>query len=173
MEEPSDWNHSLVLELRRLAGVALASERRDHTLQPTALVNEAYLVLQRQRNLEDASRSTFLAAAAKTIRRILVDHARKRNSLKRGGGQARVALSMVAAESTNQIDVLVLNDALEALAVQSSRAADIVEMRFFGGMTNEEVAENLGVSLRTVLNDWKFSKAWLYRKMAESRSEEL
>ena len=167
-----DWDQSLLTEFRRLAGAAMAGERPDHTLQPTALVNEAYLVLNRQRNIDIHDRSQFLAAASTTIRRILVDHARKRNAEKRGGlAGKRIPLHVSLAGYANDVDVLSINDALDALAKNSERAARVVELRFFGGMTGEEIADTLGVSLRTVNNDWAFSKAWLYREMAGKGGE--
>lgn len=167
-----DWNQSIVNELRRLAGAAMRAERAEHTLQPTALVNEAYMVLQRQNNVHVADRSIFMAAAATTIRRILVDHARRRRTEKRGGPDAKREQLLVSMMGEKQnLDLLGLHDALNALAEQSERAAKVVELRFFGGLTGEEIAEHLDVSLRTVNNDWKFSKAWLYRHLADNADE--
>lgn len=167
-----EWDQSLLVELRRLASIAMANERVDHTLQPTALVNEAYVILQRQRNVDASERASFLAAAATTIRRILVDHARRRDAAKRGGANAqRIPLHVSIPTDANDIDVLAIHDALESLARLSERAAQVVEMKFFGGMTGAEVAEQLGISLRTVNNDWDFAKAWLYRELGSWQSE--
>lgn len=167
MANNQDWNESLVSELHRLAEIAMARERKDHSLQPTAIVNEAYLVLRRQGNLAEASRPQFLAAAAKTIHRLLVDHARRRGAQKRGAAAVEpLPLQISVVDQAQEIEVLALHESLEALAKESDRAARVVELRFFGGMTGEEIADVLGISLRTVNNDWKFSKAWLYRRMA-------
>lgn len=162
-----EWNESILMELRRLASAAMAGERPDHSMQPTALVNEAYLILSRQHNVDIGDRPRFLAAASTTIRRILVDHARRRRAEKRGGlaGQ-KMPLHVSLAGYSNNVDILSVHEALNALSEHSERAARAVELRFFGGMTGEEIAAMLGVSLRTVNNDWKFSKAWLYRRMA-------
>lgn len=166
--KPDDWNESIVAELKRLAGAAMKNERVSHTLQPTALVNEAFLVLRRQENIDVNNRPEFAAAAANSLRRILVDHARGKRAEKRGGpDRKQVALEIsLAAESEKKIDILALHEALEELTDQSERAAKVVELRFFGGMTGEEISELLEVSLRTVNNDWKFAKAWLYRRMS-------
>ena len=168
-----DWNESIVNELRRLAGAAMRAERAEHTLQPTALVNEAYMVLQRQNNIDLGERSVFMAAAATTIRRILVDHARRRRAEKRGGPDAKRKQLLVSMMGDNKqdLDVLDLHDAMNALAEQSERAAKVVELRFFGGLTGEEIAEHLDVSLRTVNNDWKFSKAWLYKHLDDGSTD--
>ncbi len=166
-----DWSDSLVGELRRLAEIAMSHERVDHTLQPTALLNEAYLVLARQHNLGDADREAFLAAAATTIRRILVDHARRHNSKKRGGDFQRIPLQVSLPDYANDFDLLGVHEALTALAGHSERAARIVELRFFGGLTGEETARALDVSLRTVNNDWSFAKAWLYRRLGNLKAE--
>lgn len=166
MTQRDEWQSSIVGELRRLAGAAMQQERQEHTLQPTALVNEAFLVLQRQQNLRMEDKSQFMAAASNTIRRILVDHARVRAAKKRGGPDAkRIPLNITLPGEERQLDILDLNDALEELAKKNERAAQIVEYRFFGGMTGQEIADELGVSIRTVNNDWKFSKAWLYMQM--------
>lgn len=172
IKSESDWNDSLVAEIRRLAEIAMANERPDHTLQPTALINEAFMRLHDQRNIAGADRETVLAAAAVAIRRILVDHARRRNAEKRGGGNRRIPLHVSIADYANDLDVLGIHEALEALATHSERAAKIVELRFFGGMTGEQTARALGVSLRTVNNDWSFAKAWLYRELNQQPAEE-
>jgi len=165
------WNQPLYDELHRLAQRALARETPGHSLQPTLLVNDAYLRLQKQQNLSPDDRSMMLAAGANIIRRLLVDYARQRKSLKRGGQTGRgIPLHISVAEDANRIDVLELNDALEAFSKIMPRAAEVVELKFFGGMTGDEIAAQLGISLRSVNNDWKFAKAWLYRELG-SHSE--
>ncbi|HWE03672.1 MAG TPA: ECF-type sigma factor [Tepidisphaeraceae bacterium] len=152
--------------LREIAAKQLARERPDHTLQPTALVNEAYLRLCEQKNLEAANRSIFLAAAAETIRRVLIDYARKRQGLKRGGDKERVSLSIAAPmQDEPPVDLLDLNDAMEKLKRKSDRMYRVVVHRYFAGLTMGEIAETLGVGLRTVEDDWAFAKAWLRREL--------
>jgi len=150
-------------ELHRLAASYLSRERPDHTLQATALVNEAYLRLINQRRVDWRNRAQFLGLAANTMRRILVNHARDRAVAKRGGAQERVSLSFaeIAAEPPD-VDLITLEDALERLAVQDARKARVVELRFFGGLAMEEIAEVIGVSKATVEREWAFAKAWLY-----------
>ena len=173
MQEQDAWNRSIVLELRRLAERAMAGERAGHSLQPTALINEAWLILKRQRNLDLNDRPAFLAAAACTVRRILVDHARRRNAEKRGGQMVRQnPLHITLADYANDVDFVGIHEALDELSRHSERAARIVELRFFGGMTGEEIASEIGISLRTVNNDWKFAKAWLYRQLNNESAEE-
>ena len=157
----------LQAELRQIAGSELREERRDHTLQPTALVNEAFLRLARQHNLVGASKGAFLAAAAQTMRRILVDHARARQADKRGNRWIRISLSdLDPREDNTDIEILALNDALEALRQNSERMASVVELRYFGGLTVAETAASIGVSVRAVADDWAFARAWLKRAMA-------
>ncbi|MEQ8788437.1 MAG: ECF-type sigma factor [Pirellulaceae bacterium] len=165
----SDWNQSIYDQLHRLAEKALTRERAGHSLQPTLLVHDAYLRLQEQRNLNSADRSLVLAAGATIIRRLLIDYARRRRRQKRGGPGGRgIPLHVSVPDDAKGLDVLELNDALEALAKELPRAARIVELKFFGGLTGEEIAQQLGISLRTVNNDWKFAKAWLYRELGPS-----
>tara|TARA_R110002072_G_scaffold13481_1_gene56623 strand:- start:42555 stop:43097 length:543 start_codon:yes stop_codon:yes gene_type:complete len=165
-DQSAHWNQSIYDQLHGLAEKALSRERAGHSLQPTLLVNDAYLRLQEQENLDSANRSLMLAAGATIIRRLLVDYARGRKRLKRGGNDGRgIPLHISVADDAKGLDVLELNDALEALASEMPRAARIVELKFFGGLTGEEVAAQLDVSLRTVNNDWKFAKAWLYRQL--------
>jgi RNA polymerase sigma factor (TIGR02999 family) len=153
-------------ELHRLASSYLARERPDHTLQPTALVHEAYLRLVPQRGVDWGNRAQFLGVAAGMMRRILVNHARDRAAGKRGGGRRRVSLSHVelpaAGGEAPDIDLIVLEDALVRLAALDERKAKVVELRFFGGLTMSEVAEVLGISLATVEREWSFSRAWLF-----------
>jgi RNA polymerase sigma factor (TIGR02999 family) len=153
-------------ELRRLAHRYMRQERRDHTLQTTALINEAYLRLIDVNRIEWRSRAHFIAVAAQTMRRILVEFARQRNRQKRGGGAVRVALdeaSEVARE--RDTDVVALSDALGTLASFDPRMSRVVELRFFGGLTVEEAAAVLDVSPETVMRDWKTAKVWLLREL--------
>lgn len=164
--EAADWNQSIYDQLHILAEKALRQERSGHSLQPTLLVNDAYLRLCDQHNLDPDDRSVMLAAGATIIRRLLVDYARGRKRLKRGGQKGRgIPLHISVADDANGLDVLELSDALDTLASEMPRAARIVELKFFGGLTGEEIAQQLDVSLRTVNNDWKFAKAWLYREL--------
>jgi RNA polymerase sigma factor (TIGR02999 family) len=156
-------------ELRRLAASALRRERPDHTLQPTALVHEAYLRLADEPDARWESRAHFLAVAAQAMRRILVDHARGRNALKRGQGEPHQPLDGVEVEavgSLTTIDLLALDDALGRLASLDPRQARVVELRFFGGLTIEETAAVTGLSERTVKREWQMARAWLRREMA-------
>lgn len=154
-------------ELRRLARSYLAHESPGHTLQGTALVHEAYMRLVRQDSIEWQNRAHFFGIAAQTMRRILVEHARRRNAEKRGGGMARVSVEENEAVSFGtDIDILVLDAALEELGQLDPRRAKVVEMRFFGGLTEGEIATVLEVSEATVRRDWTLAKAWLYRKIS-------
>lgn len=156
-------------ELRRLAANALQSERRDHTLQPTALVHEAYLRLASEPEPRWENRAHFLAVAARAMRRILVDHARSRNAQKRGSGGARIALEDIESSLVDpgqDVDLLALDEALLRLTELDPRQAQIVELRFFGGLTVEETAVTVGASARTVKRDWQMSRAWLKREIA-------
>jgi RNA polymerase sigma factor (TIGR02999 family) len=149
-------------ELRRRAAHYLRRERRGHTLQPTALVNEAYLRLFRADELEWNDRAHFLAAMAQQMRRILVDYARARNAHKRPGAQVRVEFQDVAdVQHSQPIDLLAIDQALTHLAAADPRASRVVELRFFGGLMETETAEVLGISIATVKRDWLFAKAWL------------
>jgi len=149
-------------ELRGLAARALSRERGDHTLQPTALVHEAWLKLVDQRQREWKNRSHFLAIAATAMRRILVHHAEAARAQKRGGGSARVEVTDVTGlGTTDRLDLLALDEALEDLARRDERKAKVVEMRFFAGLSEEEVALALGVTTRTIERDWKMARAWL------------
>lgn len=156
-------------ELRRLAGNYLRQERSDHTLQPTALVNEAYLKMVDIDRISWQNKAHFVAVAANQMRRILVDHARRRNAFKRGGEFHILTLNdeidKAADETTELIE---LDDALTELAKMDALKAQIVEMRYFGGLTMDEVAEVLGVSVITVKRHWKMTKAWLYGRLAKN-----
>jgi RNA polymerase sigma factor (TIGR02999 family) len=152
-------------ELRRLARARLRSERRGHLLQTTALVNEAYLKLVDQRQVQWQNRSHFFAIAAQLMRRILVDHARRQAAVKRGGGADPVTLSDLPEWPASRIDVLAIDAALRRLAEFDPRQSRIVELRVFGGLTAEETAEVLEISPRTVRREWTLAKAWLYRQI--------
>jgi RNA polymerase sigma factor (TIGR02999 family) len=157
-------------ELRRLARGYMARERRDHTLQTTALVNEAFVRLVDARQVDWKGRSHFLGIAARLMRRVLVDHARARDFQKRGGGQQRVDLDEnLAVTATIDVDIVALDLALDALAAVDPRKSRVVEMRFFGGLTFEEAAEALQVSLDTVKRDWRLAKLWLLRELEATR----
>src|SRR6185312_8184446 len=160
-------------EFRALARHYLGQERANHTLQPTALVHEAYMKLVDQTRVDWQGKSHFFAVAAQAMRRILVDHARSRQREKRGGGRARVILDeAVALSPQKDEDVLALDEALERLAKLDPRQAKVVELRFFGGLNVEEVAEALGVSKRTVEGDWTFARAWLSRELRGADASE-
>lgn len=152
-------------ELRRLAGHYLRRERTGHSLQATALVNEAYLRLVDYKRMRWENRAHFFAVSAQLMRRILVDHARRHN-LKRGGGVQHVALEDTAVLGAGRHEnLVVLDDALQALARIDPRKAQVVELRFFGGLSVEETAEVLKVSPVTVMRDWSTARTWLYREM--------
>jgi RNA polymerase sigma factor (TIGR02999 family) len=153
-------------ELRRLAWRQMAGERPGHTLQPTALVNEAYLRLVNLKEMQWQNRAHFFAMGARLMRRILVDFARSRGYQKRGGGAKQVSFTEALEVAEGQpTDVVALNDALEALADVDERKSRVVELRFFGGLSVEETAEVLNVSRETVKRDWKFAKMWLLRHL--------
>jgi len=155
-------------ELRRLARRQMAGERPGHTLQPTALVNEAYLRLINLKQMQWQNRAHFFAMGARLMRRILVDFARSRGYQKRGGGAKQVSFTEALDVAGDQAtDVVALNDALEALADVDERKSRVVELRFFGGMSVEETAEVLNVSRETIKRDWKFAKMWLLRQLCK------
>lgn len=154
-------------ELHRLATRYMRGERPGHTLQPTALVNEAYLRLVDVAHVRWQNRAHFLAVAARMMRRILVDQARAKGYQKRGGHAPQVPLDDIeVAAPAPAADLVALHDALEALAREDARKGQVVELRYFGGLTVEETAEVLAVSPETVMRDWKFAKAWLLRELA-------
>jgi RNA polymerase sigma factor (TIGR02999 family) len=153
-------------ELRRLARGYMARERQGHTLQTTALVNEAFLRLTDARHIRWQDRAHFLGISARLMRRVLVDHARARGYRKRGGGAQRVTLDEALVASPDPgLDVLALDRALEALAEVDDRMSKVVELRFFGGLSVEETAEALHVSPDTVKRDWRLAKLWLLREL--------
>jgi RNA polymerase sigma factor (TIGR02999 family) len=150
-------------ELRRIAVGYMARERPEHTLQPTALVHEAYLRLVDQQRVDWRNRAQFVGLAAVMMRRILVNHARDRVAVKRGGDAVRVSLSLAAdAFPRPDPDLIALHEALERLTMIDARKGQIVELKFFGGLTAAEIASVLNVSLATVERDWSFARAWLY-----------
>ena len=153
-------------ELRRLAGQQLRREPDGHTLSPTALVHEAYMRLADYSHVEWTGRAHFMAAASTAMRRILVDHARGHRSAKRGGALQRVSLDDVELGAEDRAELLVaLDEALDRLKALDGRQAQVVECRFFGGMTEEETAEALGIGLRTAKRDWAKAKSWLHREL--------
>jgi RNA polymerase sigma factor (TIGR02999 family) len=157
-------------ELRRLAHRQLRGERTNHTLQTAELVHETYLRLVDSNRVNWQNRAHFLAVAAQSMRRILVDAARSRQSLKRGGDHTRVELDAeLTIAGASSVDVVALDDALEALASADPRRSRVVELRFFGGLSVEETAEVLEVSAETVMRDWKVAKAWLFKQLHPAR----
>jgi RNA polymerase sigma factor (TIGR02999 family) len=158
-------------ELRRVAGRYLKRERKNHTLQPTALVHEAWLKLQNERNPNWQGRTHGLALGAQAMRRLLVDHGRHQKREKRGAGVQPIALDdILKANTTGGVpieDLLTLEDALTRLEAVDARAAQVVSLRFFSGMTSQEVAEYLQVSVRTVESDWTHARAWLKRELSQ------
>jgi len=180
MSTPPDPGHELQQtmygELRRVAARYLRRERRNHTLQPTALVHEAWMRLQNQRDAQWQGRTHVLAVGAQAMRRLLVDHGRHQKRDKRGGGASPLALDDVlnaaAAGGAPVEDLLTVEAALTRLETIDPRAAQVVSLRFFAGMSNPEIATHLGVSVRTVEGDWSHARAWLKRELAHSREPE-
>ena len=159
-------------ELRRLAARHLVRERAGHTLEVTALVNEAYLRLIDQKRMRWQNKAHFLAIAAQMMRRILVDYARTRHYAKRGGGTPNISLDEVAVLSRERSEELVaLNDALARFSELDPRKARVVELKFFGGLSVAETAEVLQISPNTVLRDWRTAKAWLYRELRQDTTQ--
>jgi len=153
-------------ELRHLARRNIRHERAGHTLQPTALVHEAYLKLVDQRQVKWHDRAHFYAVAAQVMRRILVDHARRHAAAKRGGAIAKLSLDdIISTAPAPNVDFVLLDDLLERLATFDERQSRVVELRFFGGLTVEETAEALNVSPATVKSDWRVARAWLYSEL--------
>jgi RNA polymerase sigma factor (TIGR02999 family) len=156
-------------ELRQLAHHYMKRERAGHTLQTTALVNEAYLKLIDQKRVKFENRSQFFALAATLMRHILVDHAKSRQSLKRGGAAQRVSLdsALIVCGDPNE-DLIALDEALSRLAILDARKSRVVELRFFGGLSVDETAKVLGVSSVTIMREWRMAKAWLYGALDET-----
>jgi RNA polymerase sigma-70 factor (ECF subfamily) len=156
-------------ELHRLARRYMSRERLGHTLQTTALINEAYVRLVDQRNVHWANRSHFFAISAQIMRRILIDHARRHAYAKRGGGAQQISLEEAATVVAGQAsELLRLDEALKSLAEMDSRRSQVVELRYFGGLSNEEIAGVLKISENTVTRDWNMARAWLYQQLAGS-----
>jgi RNA polymerase sigma factor (TIGR02999 family) len=157
-------------ELHRIASREMRRERQDHLLQTTALVNEAYVRLSEAKSLDIQNRGHFFAIASQQMRRILVDYARAKNAQRRGGGALAVGLDEVQiGETFKGVDVLKLDDALSDLERIDPRAAKVIELRYFGGYTDKEVVEALGISLAMVRRDWAFAKSWLFDQMARRK----
>ncbi len=153
-------------DLRRHAGVQMARESAGQTLQPTALVHEAWLRVVGGDNQRWQNRAHFFGAAAEAMRRILIENARRKARLKRGGGQQRVDIDNVElADTTPEEKVLLIDDAVEKLREQDPERAKVVVLKFFGGFTNEEVAASMGVTVRTIERHWAFAKAWLFQSI--------
>jgi RNA polymerase sigma factor (TIGR02999 family) len=156
-------------EMRRIARSFISRERQGHTLQPTALVNEAYLRLVDQNSVTWQSRAHFYSVAASMMRRVLIDHARAYATEKRGGGAVRLSIEDVQIPVEERAaNFVAMDEALEKLAQFNERGRRIVEMRFYAGMSDTEIAEVLGVSTRTVLRDWKAARVWLFRELSEN-----
>jgi RNA polymerase sigma-70 factor (ECF subfamily) len=155
-------------ELRRMANQYMRHERKGHTLQTSALVNEAYLRLVDHEHIEWQNRAHFFGVAAQAMRRILVDHARARNYQKRGGGAQQVSLDEAAPlTGACAAELIALDEALQELAKLDPRKSRVVELRYFGGLSMEETAEALGISIPTVTRDWNTAKAWLLRELSK------
>ena len=157
-------------ELRRIAQHHLRQERRDHTLQSTALVHEAYLRLMKQAPAEVENRAHFLAVASRLMRQILVDHARGHCAAKRGGGLKLELHDAMAEQKAQNVDLIALDNALNELARLDPQQCQIVEMRFFGGLSIEDTAEVIGVSRTTVKREWATARAWLLREMSRKEA---
>ncbi|HKY28001.1 MAG TPA: sigma-70 family RNA polymerase sigma factor [Pyrinomonadaceae bacterium] len=154
-------------ELRRMAHRYMSRERKGHTLQTTALINEAYLRLVEQKHVHWANRAHFFGISAQIMRRILIDHARRYEYSKRGGGTQRVSLDEVAIVAKNKgKELLALDEALTRLGEMDERRGQVVELRFFGGLSNDEIAAFLKISANTVTRDWNLARAWLYQELS-------
>jgi RNA polymerase sigma factor (TIGR02999 family) len=159
-------------ELRNVARRHLANEGREHTLQSAALVNETYLRLVDQRRVQWRNRTHFFAISARMMRRILVDHARQRHADKRNGAQPGLALDLPPGiRAERDLDLVALDEALDALSALDPQQARVIELRFFGGLTIEEIAEALDISSSTVTRDWVTAKAWLYDRLNRAESQ--
>lgn len=161
-------------ELKRLAGHHLKNERTNHTLSPTAVVHEVYILLRAQHSIDLNDRVYFLSLASTMMRRVLVNYAKNRKRKKRGEGIPKVSIDSIKEITLvqfedNQVDFIELENALNQLTKRNKRQERIVELRFFGGLKNEEIAELMGISERTVIRDWKFAKTWLYKKLKEEK----
>lgn len=172
-------------ELRGLAEACFRAERADHTLQPTALIHEVYVRLVDQSSIEWQGRNHFFLVAAKVMRNVLVDHARGRNRLKRGGGWQEVTLDALSRTTVEEgrdglhsaeerlAELARLHDALDRLALQDERKARLVELRYFAGLTLDQAADILGVARSTASDDWRMARAWLHRQLREPTEEDV
>ena len=155
-------------ELRRLAGARMAHEMSGHTLQPTALVHEAWLRLVHNGDRTWQNRAHFFGAAAEAMRRILIEKARQKSRLKHGGGQARLNIEdLELADTTADDKILLVDEALKELKIEDPELERIVVLKFFGGLSNEEIAETLGLSKRTLDRQWAYARAWLFRRIRQ------
>jgi RNA polymerase sigma factor (TIGR02999 family) len=172
--DPNAANELLPLvydELRRLAAAKMAHERPDQTLQPTALVHEAWLRLVGNEKQKWNGRAHFFGAAAEAMRRILIENARRKAAARHGGGQARLDINQIEIATTAPDDeLLAVSDALEEFAAHDSQMAELVKLRYFAGLTTEDAAEVLGISVRTAERWWSYSRAWLYQEFERQRS---
>lgn len=169
----SEVNLSIYQQLHRIAKRALRWEASGHSLQPTLLANDAYMQMLHQQQDHHSEPQQSINLGASIIRRLLVDRARHKNCLKRGGKHGRgKELPPSIVDPRNAIDFLELDDALRVLEEQSPRVAKIIELKFFGGFTHEEIGKQLSISARTVVNDWRYGKAWLYREFRGAESSE-
>jgi RNA polymerase sigma factor (TIGR02999 family) len=170
-QEPAKLLELVYDELRHLAAARLEREQSGQTLQPTALVHEAWLRLTTQGGQKWQNRAHFFSAAAEAMRRILIENARRKARLKRGGGQSRIDIESIdLAATTPDEKTLLINDALEQMQTEDPEKAKVVLLKFFGGLTNQEVARTLGVTERTVERQWAFAKAWLFQKIRSQES---
>lgn len=166
MTDAHEYTEAVYEELRALARQHMQRERVQHTLQPTALVHEAYLRLARANEQQWNDAAHFKAIASRAIRQVLIDHARGRDAAKRGGGRLRVTLDGSAAEAgLDEVDFVALDEALTELATLNPRQAQVVELRYFGGLKDAEIADHLDVSPRTVRSEWRFARAWLSTRL--------
>jgi RNA polymerase sigma-70 factor (ECF subfamily) len=157
-------------ELKRIAETRMRHERKDHTLQPTALVNEFFLELARQQDFSWRTRAHFLAVASRAMRRYLIDYARAHNAEKRPDGRLRVQLDALQPNRIDEaFDAIEIDEILERLAAEDPRMAQVVEMRCFGGLTHEEIAQTIGVDERTVKRDWQVARAWLIGQLRKGQ----
>jgi RNA polymerase sigma factor (TIGR02999 family) len=157
-------------DLRRLARHYLAQERRDHTLQATALVHEAYMRISQQNGVKWENRAHFFAVAARAMRRILIDHARGVKAEKRGGHKVSLESALLYSDAQS-VELLALDEALTRLATWDPRQAQVVEMKFFAGLSVEEIAQVLNIGVRTVKRDWSLARAWLYGELTNALAE--
>jgi RNA polymerase sigma-70 factor, ECF subfamily len=158
-------------ELKRLAEIHMHRERHDHTLQPTALVNEFFLQMARQQSFRCRNRAHFVAIASRAMRRLLVDYSRAHTADKRGGGAPKVQMDGMEAVPAKVFDILEINEALDQLAAEEPRMARVVELRCFGGLTYSEIAEVLEVDERTAKRDWQVARAWLFGRLRKGSSD--